>query len=88
LSLVSAPIAFSEGQFVYESIGERRLKGFAEPVKVWRLLREAVVASPFAAGRAAAETPFVGRAQEIGLMLDRWQLAQAGEGQAINPADG
>src|SRR5438477_2918262 len=40
-------------QFDYESLGEKSLKGFAKPVKVWRVLREAVVASRFAAGRAA-----------------------------------
>src|SRR5207248_6359675 len=70
-------------QFDYESLGEKSLKGFAKPVKVWRVLREAVVASRFAAGRAAKAGPFIGRVQEMGLLLDKWRLAKKGEGQAI-----
>jgi len=40
-------------QFDYQSLGEQTLKGFADPVLVWRVLREAAVASRFAAGHAA-----------------------------------
>ena len=69
--------------FEYESRGEHALKGFAKPVPVWRVLREAPVGSRFAAARATDLGPFVGRTQEIGLLLDRWHLAQQGEGQAI-----
>lgn len=70
-------------QFDYQSLGERTIKGFAKPVKVWRVLREAAVASRFASGHAARAGPFIGRVQEIGLLLDRWQLAKEGEGQVI-----
>jgi class 3 adenylate cyclase/predicted ATPase len=70
-------------QFDYQSLGERTLKGFANPVQVWRVLREAAVASRFAAGHAARTGPFIGRVQEIGLLLDRWQLATDCEGQVV-----
>ena len=69
--------------FDYESRGDHLLKGFAQPVAVWRVLREAPAASRFAAARATGLGPFVGRAQEMGLLLDRWHLAQQGEGQAV-----
>ena len=41
--------------------------------------------SPAALRRRALPSlgPFVGRAQEMGLLLDRWRLAQQGEGQAV-----
>ena len=32
---------------------------------------------------ASGLTPFVGRAQELGLLLDRWQQAQETRGQAV-----
>jgi class 3 adenylate cyclase/tetratricopeptide (TPR) repeat protein len=70
-------------QFDYQSLGERTLKGFTNPVPVWRVLREAAVASRFAAGHAARTGPFIGRIQEMGLLLDRWRLAKEGEGQVI-----
>jgi len=69
--------------FEYESRGEHSLKGFAKPAPVWRVLREAPVTSRFAAARAIDLGPFVGRAQEMGLLLDRWRLAQQSEGQVI-----
>jgi len=68
--------------FEYENRGEQALKGFAKPVPVRRVLREAPVTSRFAAARSGLG-PFVGRAQEMGLLIDRWRLAQHGEGQAI-----
>ncbi len=70
-------------QFNYQSLGEQVIKGFANPVQVWRVLREAAVTSRFAAGRAARAGPFIGRVQEIGLLLDRWQLAKECEGQVV-----
>jgi len=70
-------------QFDYQNLGEQALKGFENPVQVWRVLREAAVASRFAAGHAARTGPFIGRVQEMGLLLNRWQLVKGGEGQVI-----
>jgi class 3 adenylate cyclase len=70
-------------QFDYQSLGEQTLKGFANPVQVWRVVSEAVVASRFAAGHFARTGPFVGRVQEMELLLDRWRLARDGEGQVV-----
>jgi class 3 adenylate cyclase/tetratricopeptide (TPR) repeat protein len=71
------------GLFELESTGEHELKGFARPVPVWRVVGEAVVESRFAASRAGRNLPMVGRAHEMGLMLDRWRLARGGEGQIV-----
>jgi class 3 adenylate cyclase/tetratricopeptide (TPR) repeat protein len=68
--------------FEYQDLGEHALKGFAKPVPVWRILRDAPVASRFEAARAGLG-PFVGRVQEMGLLMERWRLAQQGEGQAV-----
>ncbi len=69
--------------FDYENRGEHMLKGFAKPVPAWRVLREALLASRFDAARATILAPFVGRVQEMGLLLERWRLAQHGEGQTV-----
>jgi class 3 adenylate cyclase/tetratricopeptide (TPR) repeat protein len=68
--------------FELDEVGARSLKGFAEPVPIWRVLRERTIESRFAA-RRGQHTPFVGRAQEVGLLLERWQQAVAGEGQVV-----
>ena len=71
------------GLFELQSIGAHELKGFAQPVTAWRVLGEAAVESRFAASRTRGSVPLVGRAHEIGLMLDRWRLARSGESQII-----
>ena len=71
------------GLFELESTGEHELKGFARPVPVWRVVAEAAVESRFAASRAGRNLPMIGRAHEMGLMLDRWHLARGGEGQIV-----
>ena len=71
------------GMFELEQTGEHELKGFARPVPVWRVRCEASVESRFAAVRAGRNLPLVGRAHEMGLMLERWRLARQGEGQIV-----
>src|SRR5205807_2490966 len=65
-----------------EDIGPQNLKGFAEPVRAWRVVGERPVESRFEA-RAGRLTPFVGRQQEMALLLERFERAATGEGQAV-----
>ena len=68
------------GLFEYEDLGAVELKGFAEPVQAWRVLRASGVASRFEAFHStAALTPLVGRDEEVELLLRRWQRAKSGE---------
>jgi class 3 adenylate cyclase/tetratricopeptide (TPR) repeat protein len=68
--------------FELADLGEHDLKG-AEPVHAWRVAAVSAAASRFEASHGAGVTPLVGREQEIGLLLDRWQRAQEGEGQVV-----
>ena len=70
-------------RFEYESLGERALKGFAAPVRLFRVLRETAAESRFAAARAASRGAFVGRGEESSLLLDRWRRATQGHGQLV-----
>jgi class 3 adenylate cyclase/tetratricopeptide (TPR) repeat protein len=71
------------GLFKLEPTGAHDLKGFARPMPAWRVVGEAAVVTRFAAARSGSSIPLVGRAHEMGLMLDRWRLARGGEGQII-----
>jgi predicted ATPase/class 3 adenylate cyclase len=54
----------SEAAIVYERVGVRELKGKADPVELWRVVR--VVANRGGEGRSAGlEAPFVGREREL-----------------------
>jgi class 3 adenylate cyclase/predicted ATPase len=68
------------GLFVAEEQGGRELKGVAEPVHLFRIVR---ASGGGRRGGARALTPFVGREEELGLLQRRWQRALAGEGQLV-----
>jgi class 3 adenylate cyclase/predicted ATPase len=69
------------GLFLLEDLGPLRLKGFAEPLAVWRVEGEGRAEGRFEARQTAGLTPLVGREEELNLLLARWRRAVAGEGQ-------
>jgi predicted ATPase/class 3 adenylate cyclase len=72
------------GLFEYQSLGTVEAKGFAEPVRAWRVLKESQVENRFEALHpSGGETPLVGREGEIESLLRRWQRAKGGEGQVV-----
>jgi len=71
------------GAFDYEDLGDQALKGIARPTHAYRIVRVSEAASRFEAATLEGLTPLVGREQEIGLLLERWALAQDGEGQVV-----
>jgi class 3 adenylate cyclase/tetratricopeptide (TPR) repeat protein len=68
--------------FQFEDLGPQALKGFAEPVRASRVLAERATESRFEA-REGRLTPFIGREQEMALLIERFERAVAGEGQAV-----
>jgi class 3 adenylate cyclase/tetratricopeptide (TPR) repeat protein len=59
------------------------LKGFAEPVRAWRVLGEGHAESRFQALHGTMLTPLVGRAEELELVLSRWRQAKEEAGQVV-----
>jgi class 3 adenylate cyclase/tetratricopeptide (TPR) repeat protein len=70
------------GSFVTADLGRRSLKGIAEPVALRRVLQPSGVRGRVD-GSHGHLTPFVGRSQELGLLLDRWDRVLEGEGQTV-----
>jgi predicted ATPase len=70
------------GLFVSEELGPRPLPGLPAPVLLYSIVRPSGVRGRIhAAATASRLTRFVGREQERSLLVDRWELAQEGEGQ-------
>jgi class 3 adenylate cyclase len=69
--------------FVVEDLGEKRLKGFGTGIHVHLVKSEQEVESRFHAAHTGELSPFVGRVHEVALLVERWELARAGEGQAV-----
>jgi len=70
------------GLFEYRDLGAVTLRGFAEPVPVWQVLRPSAAESRFEAARRQL-TDLVGRAAESALLRDRLREAWAGAGQIV-----
>jgi len=69
------------GLFAVEERGAQELKGFINPIQLYRVLRPTGVRGRLAAAHGL--TPFVGREEELWLLLSRWERARDGEGQLV-----
>src|SRR5215467_9969971 len=68
------------GLFVVEEGGCHQLKGVPEPVTLFRLIRAS------GGGRRSGVrqlTPFVGREEEMAMLMRRWERARQGDGQLV-----
>jgi class 3 adenylate cyclase len=66
--------------FRLEALGHHAIKGLAEPIEAWAVEGVSASEGRFEAVRSGLLTGFVGREYELGLLLERWNLAQDGEG--------
>lgn len=72
-----------QGFFLCESMGPHDLKGISEPVELFRILEESGAQTRFDVAVSTHLTPLVGREQEVGLLLDRWEQVEEGLGQVV-----
>src|SRR5262249_1177438 len=63
--------------------GPQKLKGIVALTNVWRVRGHKRAESRFEAQHGGAMTEFVGRAEEVELLLRRWERAKSGEGQVV-----
>jgi class 3 adenylate cyclase len=67
-----------DGDFELRPVGERRLRGVAQPIQLYRVLR-------FAGGRLdRRQRPMVGRDAELARLEQAWMRAAAGRGAIVN----
>jgi len=71
-----------EGFFVARDLGHQTLKGVSAPLRAFEIVEESAARSRLDAATASL-TPLVGRAQEVGLLLDRWEQAGEGRGHVV-----
>lgn len=68
-------------QFTLTSVGKHTLKGFADPVEVWRANSRKRHTSRFEAKRASGITPLINRYDEMKRLKDHWEKAKLGTSQ-------
>jgi len=72
----------TSGAFEFEEVGTRELKGFGEPVRLWRPVARRQQPDRFSAHRRPS-SPLVGRDDELELCRRRWSRARDGSGQLV-----
>lgn len=72
------------GEFQYEDLGEKELKGVSGPTRVFRVLGVGRAESRFEAATQQGLTPLVGREWELSTLIDTWrEIRETGRGRAI-----
>jgi class 3 adenylate cyclase len=72
------------GLFVVEDRGAQELKGIERPIQLYRVIRPSGMRGRLAAAAAVrGMTPFIGRDDELHLLLNRWERVREGEGQVV-----
>jgi class 3 adenylate cyclase/tetratricopeptide (TPR) repeat protein len=74
----------TEGFFRFEALGEKKIKGKEEPVKVYQVIAPSTMRTKFDVSAERGLTPLVGRERELELLLDGFQRAKLGKGQAFS----
>lgn len=67
-------------QFQFRDVGVVQAKGFKHDVLAWEVVQERRPARRF---DTSDLTPYVNRADELGILSDRWQSVIAGKGQVV-----
>jgi class 3 adenylate cyclase len=72
------------GLFVVEQRAAQPLRGIAQPLDLYRVLRPSGMRGRLAAAAAVrGMTPFIDREEELHLLLSRWERVREGEGQVV-----
>ncbi len=74
----------TEGFFRFEALGEKQVKGKDEPLKVYRVIAPSSRRTRFDVAAERGLTRFVGRERQLGIILDAFERAKGGSGQAIS----
>ena len=83
MAISEATYRLVQGYFECQDLGAQTLRGVAEPLHVYHVLSESGVHSRLDIASARGLTPLVGREQEVGVLLERWEQAKAGHGHVV-----
>jgi class 3 adenylate cyclase len=74
----------AEGLFQFEALGKKEVKGKETPVKIYRVLGPSSRRTRFDVSAERGLTPFIGRERELELLIDGFERAKDGRGQALS----
>jgi class 3 adenylate cyclase/tetratricopeptide (TPR) repeat protein len=79
-----ATFKLTEGYFRFEALGEREVGKEGAALKAYRVIAPSTIRTRFDVSAERGLTPFVGREKELELLLDGFERARGGRGQAFS----
>jgi class 3 adenylate cyclase len=83
VAISEATYRLTQGYFECQDLGTQTLRGGAEPLDVYRVLRESGAQGRLDIAQTRGLTPLVGRESEVTLLMERWEQVKAGQGQVV-----
>ena len=80
VNISAATFHLVEGYFTCQDLGSYALKGIETPLRVYRVLSESGSQSRLDVLTIRGLTPLVGREQEVGVLVERWEQVKHGHG--------
>jgi class 3 adenylate cyclase/tetratricopeptide (TPR) repeat protein len=74
----------TEGFFRFEALGEKSVKGKEKPLRVYRVIAPSTRRTRFDVSAERGLTRFLGRERELELLIDAFERAKSGRGQAVS----
>ena len=74
----------TEGFFRFEALGEKEIKGKEKPMKVYQVIAPSTRRTRFDVSAERGLSRFIGRERELDLLLDAFERAKEGRGQAVS----
>jgi class 3 adenylate cyclase/tetratricopeptide (TPR) repeat protein len=82
--VTEATYKLTEGLFLFEALGKYAIKGKQDAVKTYQVIGPSTRRTRFDVSANRGLTSFVGRERELELLLDTFERAKSGRGQAVS----
>src|SRR5262249_1800227 len=83
VAISDATYRLVQGYFACQDLGAQTLRGVPEAMRLYQVLSESGAISRLDVAQLRGLTPLVGREQEVGLLLERWEQVKAGHGHVV-----
>src|SRR5215831_7459588 len=83
VAISDATYRLIQGYFACQDLGAQVLRGVTESMHIYQVLGESGATSRLEVAQPRGLTPLVGREQEVGLLIERWEQVKAGHGHVI-----
>src|SRR5262249_36846419 len=83
VAISEATLRLVQGYFECQDLGVQTLRGVPQPLHVYRVLGASGVHNRLEVAQTRGLTPLVGREQEVGILVERWEQVKAGQGQVV-----